>query len=105
MARDAGVTPFVFASSCSIYGVSEDAVATEDVACAPSAPYAESKWLAEKGLENSHPMRLHRDQPTLRDGMRDERSPTSRPRTQRLRRFGDRLDESRFSATARHGVL
>jgi nucleoside-diphosphate-sugar epimerase len=40
----------VFASSCSIYGISEDEVATEDSPARPLTPYARSKWLAEQDL-------------------------------------------------------
>jgi nucleoside-diphosphate-sugar epimerase len=49
-ARAAGARAFVFAGSCSIYGVSNDAVATEDSPARPLSRYAESKWLAEQGL-------------------------------------------------------
>jgi nucleoside-diphosphate-sugar epimerase len=49
-ARAAGARAFVFAGSCSIYGVSSDAVATEDSPARPLSRYAESKWLAEQGL-------------------------------------------------------
>ena len=49
-AKAAGARSFVFAGSCSIYGVSSDAVATEDSPAQPLSRYAESKWLAEKGL-------------------------------------------------------
>jgi nucleoside-diphosphate-sugar epimerase len=50
-AKAAGASAFVFASSCSIYGVSGDAVATEDAPAQPLTPYARSKWLAERDLE------------------------------------------------------
>lgn len=50
-AKAAGARSFVFAGSCSIYGVSSDAVATEDSPARPLSRYAESKWLAERGLE------------------------------------------------------
>ena len=49
-AKAAGVRSFVFAGSCSIYGVSSDAVATEDSPARPLSRYAESKWLAEQAL-------------------------------------------------------
>jgi nucleoside-diphosphate-sugar epimerase len=49
-AKAAGASSFVFASSCSIYGVSGDTVATEDAPARPLTPYARSKWLAEKDL-------------------------------------------------------
>jgi nucleoside-diphosphate-sugar epimerase len=51
-AKAAGARSFVFAGSCSIYGVSCDAVATEDSPAKPLTRYAESKWLAEKSLED-----------------------------------------------------
>jgi nucleoside-diphosphate-sugar epimerase len=50
-AKAAGARSFVFAGSCSIYGVSSDAVATEDSPAQPLSRYAESKLLAESGLE------------------------------------------------------
>jgi nucleoside-diphosphate-sugar epimerase len=50
-AKAAGARSFVFAGSCSIYGVSSDAVATEDSPARPLSRYAESKWLAERGLQ------------------------------------------------------
>jgi nucleoside-diphosphate-sugar epimerase len=51
-AKAAGAGSFVFAGSCSIYGVSGDAVATEDSPARPLSRYAESKWLAERALED-----------------------------------------------------
>jgi nucleoside-diphosphate-sugar epimerase len=50
-AKAAGARSFVFAGSCSIYGVSSDTVATEDSPAQPLSRYAESKWLSERGLE------------------------------------------------------
>jgi nucleoside-diphosphate-sugar epimerase len=50
-AKAAGVRSFVFAGSCSIYGVSSDAVATEDSPARPLSRYAESKWRAEQALQ------------------------------------------------------
>jgi nucleoside-diphosphate-sugar epimerase len=49
-ARDAGVRRFVYASSCSVYGVGSDAPRTEESATAPQTPYAECKLLCEAGL-------------------------------------------------------
>jgi nucleoside-diphosphate-sugar epimerase len=49
-AREAGVARFVFASSCSMYGVSGDAPVTEDAPLRPLTAYAESKVRAEEGL-------------------------------------------------------
>jgi nucleoside-diphosphate-sugar epimerase len=51
VARDTGVTRFLFSSSCSIYGASgEDDVVTEDARMKPLTPYAESKVRVEDGL-------------------------------------------------------
>ena len=50
-AKAAGARSFVFAGSCSIYGVSSDSVATEESPARPLSRYAESKWRAEQGLE------------------------------------------------------
>ena len=49
-ARDTGVARFVFASSCSMYGVSGDAPVAEDAPLRPLTAYAESKVRAEEGL-------------------------------------------------------
>jgi len=49
-ARDAGVGVFVFASSCSVYGNSSDAIADEDRKPSPLTVYAQSKALAEDAL-------------------------------------------------------
>ncbi len=50
LAKAAGVRSFVFASSCSVYGVSGDDVATEKSSTNPLTPYARSKCLTEDGL-------------------------------------------------------
>jgi nucleoside-diphosphate-sugar epimerase len=49
-AKDAGARSFVFASSCSIYGLAEDGLRTEESETAPLTAYAKSKLLAEEGL-------------------------------------------------------
>jgi nucleoside-diphosphate-sugar epimerase len=49
-AREAGVARFVFASSCSMYGVSGEAPVAEDAPLRPLTAYAESKVRAEDGL-------------------------------------------------------
>jgi nucleoside-diphosphate-sugar epimerase len=49
-ARDAGVSVFVFASSCSVYGNSGDIIASEDQELAPLTSYAQSKAMAETAL-------------------------------------------------------
>jgi nucleoside-diphosphate-sugar epimerase len=49
-AKAAGARSFVFASSCSVYGASEEDEATEKSPTQPLTPYALSKWLAERDL-------------------------------------------------------
>jgi nucleoside-diphosphate-sugar epimerase len=51
VARDTGVTRFLFSSSCSIYGASgEDDLVSEDARIQPLTAYAESKVRVEDGL-------------------------------------------------------
>ena len=51
LARQAGVRRFLFASSCSLYGLSDgDALLTEDSAFNPITPYGESKVLVERDV-------------------------------------------------------
>ena len=50
LARAAGVSRFLFSSSCSMYGAAGDAVLDEDAPFNPVTPYAASKVLAERGL-------------------------------------------------------
>lgn len=49
-AREAGARSFVFASSCSIYGLAEESLRTEESETGPLTAYARSKLLAEDGL-------------------------------------------------------
>jgi nucleoside-diphosphate-sugar epimerase len=50
-AKDAGVTRFLFSSSCSLYGASGgDAMLGEDAAFNPVTPYGESKVLVERDV-------------------------------------------------------
>jgi nucleoside-diphosphate-sugar epimerase len=51
VARDAGVSRFLFASSCSIYGASENEFATETSPLQPLSAYAISKVKTEEGLD------------------------------------------------------
>jgi len=47
LAKQAGISRFLFASSCSLYGVAGDALLTEDAAFNPITPYGESKVRVE----------------------------------------------------------
>jgi len=49
-AKAAGVSRFLFSSSCSLYGAAGDAPVAEDAAFNPVTPYGESKVLAEQGI-------------------------------------------------------
>lgn len=49
-AKEAGVTRFLFASSCSLYGAAGDAPVNESSEFNPLTPYGKSKVLAEQGL-------------------------------------------------------
>lgn len=51
VAREAGVTRFLFASSCSMYGAAGVDLLTEDAPLRPLTPYAESKVRAEEEIE------------------------------------------------------
>lgn len=51
IAREAGVSRFLFASSCSIYGASENEFATEASPVQPLSAYAISKVKTEEGLD------------------------------------------------------
>jgi nucleoside-diphosphate-sugar epimerase len=49
-AKAAGARSFVFASSCSVYGLAEEGLRTEQSETGPLTAYAKSKLLAEDGL-------------------------------------------------------
>jgi nucleoside-diphosphate-sugar epimerase len=49
-AREGGARAFVFASSCSVYGLAEEGLRTEESETGPLTAYARSKVLAEEGL-------------------------------------------------------
>jgi nucleoside-diphosphate-sugar epimerase len=49
-AKTAGVPRYLFASSCSLYGLAGDAPVTEDADFNPVTPYGQSKVIAEAGL-------------------------------------------------------
>ena|SRR5688572_18243638 len=51
MAKKAGVSTFIFASSCSMYGAAEDSAKTENSTLNPLTAYARSKVFTEKELE------------------------------------------------------
>ena len=50
LAKEAGVSRFLFASSCSLYGVAGDALLTEAAAFNPITPYGESKVRVERDV-------------------------------------------------------
>lgn len=49
-AKSAGVSRYVFASSCSLYGLAGDEMLTEEANFNPITPYGESKILAERDI-------------------------------------------------------
>jgi len=50
LAKEAGVPRFIFASSCSLYGVAGDEMLTEEAAFNPITPYGVSKVLFERDV-------------------------------------------------------
>jgi nucleoside-diphosphate-sugar epimerase len=51
LAREAGVTRFVYMSSCSVYGATEQEYVTEESPLAPQTAYATCKTLVERDLK------------------------------------------------------
>jgi UDP-glucose 4-epimerase len=49
---DAGVTGFVFSSTCAVYGDPDKIPLTEDEKKAPVSPYGRSKWMVEQVLQD-----------------------------------------------------
>lgn len=52
LAKQAGVTRFLYASTCSVYGAAGDALVTEEAPLRPVTPYAESKVRVEDDLRD-----------------------------------------------------
>jgi nucleoside-diphosphate-sugar epimerase len=50
LAKEAGIKRFIFASSCSLYGVAGDTMLTEEAAFNPITPYGVSKVLFERDV-------------------------------------------------------
>ena len=83
-AKAAGVTRFLFASSCSLYGAGPTALPLDESApFAPLTPYGESKILAEQGLGRAGRRRLLPGLPAQRHGVRLLAPAARRPRRQR----------------------
>lgn len=62
LAKRAGVPRFLFASSCSLYGVAGEGMLAEDASFSPITPYGESKVLVERDVA---PLASERFSPTF----------------------------------------
>src|SRR2546430_10402427 len=72
LAKAAGVSRFLFASSCSLYRVAGEEMLREDAAFNPVTPYGESKGRAERGLSQPAGEQLRPDvlpKPTTHRGL------------------------------------
>ena len=95
---------FLFASSCSLYGVAGDAMLTEEAAFNPITPYGESKVLVERDVAPLADDALQPDVPAQRDGLRRLAAPARRRRREQPRRLrATRRARSSSRATARRG--
>ena len=94
---------FVFASSCSVYGLAEDGLRTEESETGPLTAYATSKLLAERRPGRARRRHLRRHEPAVRHRLRDDRPAAPRPRPERLRRRRPRLRQD-HAAERRHAV-
>ena len=82
VAKQAGVTRFLFASSCSLYGAAGEAPVTEESPFNPVTPYGESKVMAEQLISALGRRRLQPVLPAQRHGVRRVPAATRRHRRQ-----------------------
>ena len=69
-AKQAGVTRFLFSSSCSLYGKAGDEMLDEGAGFAPVTPYGQSKVLAERDISALADELFQPDLPAQRDRLR-----------------------------------
>lgn len=77
-ARKAGVSAFVFASSCSVYGFAEDGPRTEESPLEPLTAYTRCKVLTERDLSGPGRTGISHHQSAVRHGVRLEPAPAAR---------------------------